>query len=89
MDLIQNLIKLFLRKNKIRNNPTSEKKELTRKFMDSSQVLSNHFQQKKVRSQTFQMDLIQNLIKLFLRKNKIRNNPTSEKKELMRKFMDS
>jgi len=57
------------------------KKELMQKFMDSLLVLLNLFQQKRARSQIYQMDLIPKHSKHLLRKKKIKKNPILERKE--------
>jgi hypothetical protein len=64
MALIQNHTKLYQNKNKTQKNAILEKKDAMKKFTDLLQVLSNHFQLKKVQHLQLTMDLIQSLIKL-------------------------
>jgi hypothetical protein len=66
-----------------------EKKDAMKKFTDLLQVLLNHFQLKKVQLHQLIMALIQNHTKLYQNKNKTQKNAILEKKDAMKKFMDS
>ena len=89
MALIQNHTKLYQNKNKTQKNAILEKKDAMKKFTDLLQVLSNHFQLKKVQHLQLTMDLIQSLIKLWLNKINQLKNAILVKKDVMQKFMDS